>query len=543
MTRDSGRLSSQSFDVAVVGGGVYGLTIAYDAAQRGLSVALVERGDFGGGASFNHLRTIHGGLRYLQSLDFSRARESVRERRTIARIAPHAIKPLPFALPLYRSLTRGKLAMRAGFLLDRFVSAGRNRGVPSSHRLPAGRVYSRSSAIQRFPGLKRQGLTGAAVWHDYLTIEPDRLTFAWAQAAVTHGAVAVNHVEAVSVMREGQRVIGIGARDTIAGQDLEVRARIVVNATGAAIDRLLEPIGFTSKVPMIRAMNLVTTRDAGDEALGGRGPTGRNLFMVPWRDRAIFGTWESRELIGPGAPDVAERDVAEFIGELNDAFPALDLTLNDVTLVHHGIVPAAVSGTDVRLEGHDQIRDHASDGADGLFTVAGVKYTTARAVAERVVDILMRKLGREPVACRTATTILPGGGFRDIGLAIAEARREYDEGLPTDTIPHLIAAYGSQYRDVLELADARAGLKSRLAKGSPVIGAELVKAARNEMAATLGDAMIRRTPVGALGYPGDDAVAKAADIVGAELGWPDDRKRSEMSAVKAFYGTLNALKT
>src|SRR5262249_40559204 len=118
MIRDLELLTARSFDVAIVGGGVYGLTIAYDAAQRGLSVALVERDDFGSGASFNHLRTVHGGLRYLQSFDFARARESVRERRTIARIAPHAVQPLSFALPVYRSLTRGKLAMRAGFLLD-----------------------------------------------------------------------------------------------------------------------------------------------------------------------------------------------------------------------------------------------------------------------------------------------------------------------------------------------------------------------------------------------------------------------------------------
>ena len=130
MTRDLDRLTGRTFDVLVVGGGIYGLTIAYDAAQRGLSVALVERDDFGSGASFNHLRTIHGGLRYLQTLDLARARESVRERRTLARIAPHAVRPLPFALPLYRSLMRGKLAMRAGFLLDRLVALGRNRGVP-----------------------------------------------------------------------------------------------------------------------------------------------------------------------------------------------------------------------------------------------------------------------------------------------------------------------------------------------------------------------------------------------------------------------------
>src|SRR5436190_23918549 len=137
MIRDVDRLTGTTFDVLVVGGGVYGLTIAYDAAQRGLSVALVEADDFGSGASFNHLRTIHGGLRYLQSLDLSRARESVRERRTLARIAPHAVRPLRFVLPLSRSLTQGALAMRAGFLLDRIVSRHRNDGVLDSHRLPA----------------------------------------------------------------------------------------------------------------------------------------------------------------------------------------------------------------------------------------------------------------------------------------------------------------------------------------------------------------------------------------------------------------------
>src|SRR6266852_1469831 len=126
MIRDLDQLAGRTFDLLVVGGGIYGLTIAYDAAQRGLSVGLVEEQDFGSGTSFNHLRTIHGGLRYLQSLDLPRARESVRERRTVARIAPHAVRPLPFALPLYRSLTRGKLAMRAGFALDALVSIGRN---------------------------------------------------------------------------------------------------------------------------------------------------------------------------------------------------------------------------------------------------------------------------------------------------------------------------------------------------------------------------------------------------------------------------------
>src|SRR3954453_14969767 len=214
MIRDLDRLTGRTFDVLVVGGGIYGLTIAYDAAQRGLSVALVERNDFGSGSSFNHLRTIHGGLRYLQSLDIKRARESIRERRTAARIAPHAVRPLPFAVPVYRSLTRGKMAMRAGFLLDRVVAADRNRGVPASHRLAGGRVVSRAHAAQTFPGLRRQGLTGAAVFYDYVTTEPDRLTFSFAQAAVEHGATIMNHVEAIAPLVNGTRVAGVGALDT-----------------------------------------------------------------------------------------------------------------------------------------------------------------------------------------------------------------------------------------------------------------------------------------------------------------------------------------
>jgi glycerol-3-phosphate dehydrogenase len=534
MIRDLDRLTGRTFDVLVVGGGIHGLTIACDAAQRGASVALVERDDFGSGASFNHLRTIHGGLRYLQSLDVGRARESVRERRTLARIASHTIKPLPFALPLYRSIVRGKAAMRGGFVLDRLIATGRNRGVPSTHHLPGGRVYSRGSAIQRFPGLKRQGLKGAAVWHDYVTLEPDRLTFSWALAAHEHGAVIANHVEAAGLVKEGGRVAGIRARDTLDGRTIDVAARVVVNATGGAADRLLQSAGLSARVPMLKALNLVTRRDAGDEALGGRSATGRNLFMVPWRERALFGTWEADRPCDPDDTTVAEQDVAAFMAELNFAFPALDLTFADITLVHRGVVPAVVNGGRAALEKHEQIRDHAADGTEGLVTVAGTKYTTARAVAERVTDLVFRKLGQSAVPSRTASTVLPGGKIRDVGLAIAEARREHDEGLPTDTIPHLIAAYGSRFRDVLELAD-RPELKKRVAKGSPVIGAELVLAARSEMAVTLADAMIRRTPVGALGDPGDDALERAATIVAAELRWPEERKQREIRAVKAFY--------
>jgi glycerol-3-phosphate dehydrogenase len=541
LIRDIDRLTARTFDVLVVGGGIYGLAIAYDAAQRGLAVALIERDDFGSGSSFNHLRTIHGGLRYLRTFDIRRARESVRERATLARIAPHAVKPLSFALPLYRSLRAGKTAMRAGFLLDRLISFDRNRGIPPPLRLPAGRVVSRAEAVQRFPGLRRRGLTGAAVWSDYLTPESDRLTFSFATAADEHGAVLANHLEAASLLTDGRLVTGVRARDRQTGKELEIAARLTVNATGASVDGLLTPLGVSMGMPLLKAMNLITRRDAGEEALGGRAPSGRHLFLVPWRGRALLGTWESDRATDANGLDVTGGEIASFISELNQAFPALDLTPADVSLVHRGIVPAARTETGgVRLDGRDRVRDHAVDGIDGLLSVAGTKYTTVRAVAERLVDLGIAKLQRPRAPCRTASRPLPGGSVRDLALTIAEARRDHDEGLPSDAIPHLVAAYGSRYRDVLNLAHDRPGWRVRIAEASPVIGAELVWAVRKEMAVTLSDAVIRRTPLGALGYPGDTAVERSAQIVGDELAWSEEQKREEVAAVKGFYVPVTA---
>jgi glycerol-3-phosphate dehydrogenase len=488
MRRDLDALTARTFDVLVVGGGIYGLTIAYDAAQRGLSVALIERNDFGSGASFNHLRTIHGGLRYLQTLDLARARESVRERRTLARIAPAAIRPLAFVLPLAASIRQGKAALHAGFLLDLALSRHRNDGLPLSHHLPSGRVLDGDEALAQFPALSRPMLQGAAVWYDYVTTEADRLTLSWGLAAAAHGAVLANYVEANQLTVEGGRALGVRAIDRRGDRALEISARVTVNATGGAIDRLLSASGIAAGSPVLRAINLVTTRRAPEFALGGRGPSGRTLFLVPWKERALFGTWESGWPCEPDDVAVSAEEVVAFLTEINYAFPSITLTVDDVALVHRGVVPALVrrDGRAV-LQGHEQIRDHADRGVEGLVSVAGTKYTTARAVAERVTNRLYTKLRRSPVPCRTA-----------------------DEPLPFST-----------------------------ATGDAL----LTQAARNEMVQSLEDAVVRRTPLGALGHPGDDAVNHATMIVGDALGWDQAKRLAEREALRRFYGTSNAWKT
>jgi glycerol-3-phosphate dehydrogenase len=480
MTRDLDALTRHTFDVLVIGGGVYGLIIACDAAQRGLAVALIEQRDFGSGSSFNHLRTIHGGLRYLQTADLTRARESIRERRTLARIAPSYLRPLPFVLPLRRSLTRGALAMRAGFALDAILARDRNDHIPASHRLPAGAVIGRDETLRRYPAFEGVALTGAAIWHDYVMDDADRLTFSWAVAAAAAGATLANYVEATALTSGTAAVSSVQAVDQLSGQTLSIACRQIVNATGGAIDRLLAPLRASVGLPMLKAMNLLTASRAPSAALGGRGSRGRNLFMVPWKGRALFGTWESASAASLDDSRPTASEVDAFLTEVQAAFPSFALSRRDVTLVHRGIVPA-VRGPDatVHLDGTEHVHEHAASGLPHLISVAGTKYTTARAVAERVTNRVVEKLGRAAAPCRTATTALPV---------------------------------------------------------SPLTGdALLAAAAKDEMVVTLEDAVVRRTPLGALGDPGDAVLAHAAAVVGAILGWDEHKRQTECDRVRRFY--------
>lgn len=479
LVRDLSRLSTDTFDLLVIGGGIYGLTIACDAAQRGLSVALVEAGDFGSGTSFNHLRTIHGGLRYLQTLDIARARESLRERRALAHIAPWAVRPLPFVLPLRRSLTRGPAAMRVAFTLDSLVASDRNDGLPPSLHLPAGRVVGRDEAVAMCPLLADQPIAGAAVWSDYVAWDADRLTLAWALGAAEYGAALANYVEATSLVVVNGHVAGADV-DAASGQSLRIHARSVVNATGARLNALLAPHAAAVNLPFLQAMNVVTRREAPATAIGGRSASGRNLFLVPWRGRALFGTWESAQLCDASRTSVDGHALDAFIAELNDAFPSLRLTAADISLVHRGVVPARVrSGEPPALEGHDCIYEHGGDGLSGLISVAGTKYTTARGVAERIVSRVFGMLARTAPPSISAERPLP---------------------------------HTSLDGDAL-----------------------LRHAASHEMVMTLADAVIRRTTLGALGCPDATTLAHAAMVVGAVLGWTPARQTEEVAAVRALY--------
>jgi len=533
--RDLTRLESGPYDLLVVGGGIHGLACAYDAASRGLRVALVEADDFGSGASFNHQKTAHGGLRALGAGRFGLARESVRERRALARIAPWFLRPLPFLVGTYRSAVKSRLALRAAFKLDAWLGRHRNDGVEPELHLPAPRLVSKAATLRLFLGVRPERLTGGAQWYDYQMVEGDRLTLAFAAAADRAGADLVNHAGAIEALRGEGRISGMLVRDRLTGQTVPVHARVTLNAAGARAGEVMAMFGVRRPFPLLKAMNLVTSKPASDMALGAPAPGGRMLTLVPWRGRALVGTSQSSTLVEPGDTTVTDAELDGFIADANYAFPSLKLSRADITLVHRGVVPAVTTAGRPELKPSSEILDHTSDGAEGAMTVVGVKYSTARALAERATRTAARRLGKRVPPSRTATTTLPGAGIADHeALAIETARDlRFDIALPA--IRHLIGLYAEAAADIVRLMHERPELRAPVAPGVKTVGAEVVHVIRREMAVCLTDIVVRRTGMGSAGAPPREAVAACARIAAAELGWGQPRVAEEIAAVEHVY--------
>jgi len=553
MKRDLKALAGGRYDVVVVGAGVYGAAIAWDACLRGLSVALVDKADFGGATSFNNLKTIHGGLRYLQHGDLRRMRESIRERRTLMRIAPHLVHPLPFLVPTYRDWKRGRLAMATAMLLNDLVSFDRNRLDDPEKFLPAGRVISRAECLELAPGVEEKGLTGAAVWYDAQMFNSDRMTLSFVLSAAKAGAQVANHAEVTGFLREGSRIVGVRARDGLGDEELDIRSRVVVNAAGPWVDRLLHRLDRREGPPLFhfsKAVNVVTRPLVGTHAVGfackrehrdgdaviSKG--GRFLFIVPWRGTSLIGTGHGPYSGEPDELEATEEDIRELLHDVNDAYPAAKLRREDVRLVHRGLlpmVPTRRAGDDITLVKKYRIQDHREEGIEGLLSVIGVKYTTARDVAEKAVDRVFILLGKKPPPSRSPRTRLWGGSVERFGEFLSEEVRRKPLSSSEDGIRHLVTTYGSAYREVLRHIEKEPELARPVTEDSPVIRAEVVHAVREEQAVDLASVVLRRTELGSAGHPGRPCLETVAEIMSHELRWDETRKRAEIDSLEKLY--------
>jgi len=545
-------LENTVFDLVVVGGGIFGVCSAWDAALRGLSVALVERRDFAGATSANSFKMVHGGIRYLQHGDLARIRQSSHERNALLRIAPHLVHPLPIVIPTYGHGMKGKEILLAGLFLYDLLTPDRNWGISDrEQRIPNGRSVSRKEILDMFPGLDREGLTGGVLFSDAQMYNPPRLALSFLKSAVELGAKVANYVEVADFLRSGDRICGVKALDILTGSLLEIRGKVVLNAAGPWAEALLEKsdLRLHSRGTYSRdACFVVPRRLTGKCALAVSGRTkdpdailsrsARHLFIVPWRDYSLVGVWH---VVHQGLPDeftVVEEELQSFLEEVNDAYPPLALTLDDVSMSNAGLVLFGENkpGAEHLSYGkRSRIIDHSLEHhLEGLVTLIGVRYTTARGEASKAIDLVFRKLQQRSPRCKTSSTPIWGGKILQFDEFLSDVARRRPAGLETETLQALLYNYGSGYPEVLKHAGNDASLFGRIGS-SHVLKAEIVHAVREEMAVKLSDVVFRRTDLGTGGPPAEEALEVCAMLMACELGWDSGRAERELREVSTVF--------
>ncbi len=515
------RLAAETFDVLVVGGGITGVSVARDAAMRGFRTALVDKGDFGQGTSSRSSRMIHGGLRYLENYQVGLVFQCCTERRVMRKVAPRLVRPLPFLYPLYRGQKPAPWKLRIGLALYDGLSLFRN--------VQRHRWLEPSEVARREPLLGGRGLLGAARFYD-AQVDDARLTMEVARAAHREGAVVANYVQVVGLLRAGGRVHGAVVQDRIGGAEIEVRARVVVNATGVWVDTVRQEDEYFKghTVRPTKGVHLLLPRERlpTQHAVAFDSPRdGRHVFLFPWRDFAIVGTTDTDYEGDLDNPAASWEDVEYLLEALAYVFPGAQVGPEDVISTYAGLRPLLYAeGGTYALSREHQILESPS----GLITVAGGKLTTARLMAEQIVDRVERRLAEEfgveaQHPCRTREPI-PGAERARLEAVVG------DEAVHA----HLVNTYGGGAVWVMAYVEENPALGERIVPSLPYLMAEAFYGVQHEMAVTLSDVLIRRTHViYEVRGGGLDRARAVAEVMAPRLGWSESEVKRQIETYTA----------
>ncbi|MBD8868560.1 glycerol-3-phosphate dehydrogenase/oxidase [Nocardioides donggukensis] len=510
-------------DVLVVGGGIVGAGTALDAVTRGLSTALVEQRDLASGTSSRSSKLVHGGLRYLEMLDFGLVREALQERGLLfTRLAPHLVRPVPFLYPLHHTWERPYVG--AGLALyDAMAMAGTyDMGVPKHRHL------FRRQVARMAPDLRTDELTGAIRYYD-CSVDDARLVATIARTARSHGAHVTTRTKVVGFLREGERVVGARVRDLEDGREIEVRARVVINAAGVWTDEIQELVGGRGalNVQASKGIHLVVPRDRIRSEAGFITRTATSvLFVIPWGRHWIIGTTDTPWDLDKAHPAASRRDIEYVLDNVN-AILREPLDHDDVEGVYAGLRPLLTGESEPtsRIS-----REHTVvTPVPGLVLIAGGKLTTYRVMAKDAIDAAAHSLSTTGGAVRECITdrvpLVGAEGFEARGnQRVALARRS---GLHVARIDHLLGRYGDLVDEVLALIADRPELGQPLTGCEDYLAAEVVYAVSHEGARHLDDVLTRRTRISIETFDrGCAAAGPAAALMAGVLGW-DERRTAE----------------
>ena len=517
-------LAAAEVDVLVVGGGVVGAGTALDAVTRGLSVGLVEARDWASGTSSRSSKLIHGGLRYLEMLDFALVREALKERGLlIDRLAPHLVRPVRFLYPLTGHAWERAYAGSGVLLYDAMsYSSGHGRGLPPHRHL------TRRHALRIAPALKKTALVGAIQYYD-AQVDDARFVTALVRSAASYGARVANRARVVGFLREGERVTGAVVRDEESGEQFEIRAAQVVNATGVWTDETQALVGERGKfhVKASKGIHLVVPRDRIQSSTGLILRTEKSvLFVIPWGRHWIIGTTDTEWTLDKAHPAASSTDIDYVLSHVNRVLTT-SLTREDVEGVYAGLRPLLAGESD---ETWKLSREHiVSHAAPGLVVVAGGKYTTYRVMAADAVDAAVHGLDRRaPASCTASVPLIGADGYP--ALWNGRARMAAANGLHVARIEHLLQRYGSLTAQVLALIEADRSLAQPLEGADDYLRAEVVYAAAYEGALHLEDVLARRTRISFETFDrGVRSARPAAELMAGVLDWDTDRVEREIA--------------
>jgi glycerol-3-phosphate dehydrogenase len=518
-------LSERTFDVVVIGGGVTGAGTALDAASRGLSVALLEARDLASGTSSRSGKTFHGGLRYLQQLNFSLVRQAAHERNLMVdRLCPHLTRPAPFLFPLsHRGWER--VYMGSGVLLYDLIGGRR----PAA--LPAHRHLSKSATLREMPALNAERITGAVQYYDVI-FDDARHTLMVARTAAQYGAVIATRLEVTGMLLAGRRIVGVRARDHETGQELEVCGRCVINATGVWADLVQQIAGETEvEVRPSKGIHILVPADRIESRTGFIASTADSVLVArPWHRYWLIGTTDTPWDYERADPAANAEDIDYLLAEVNKWLRA-PLKHDDIVGVYAGVRPL-ISGkgkTTAALS-----RDHiVLTKPEGLFTITGGKYTTYRVMAKDVMDAATRWLGGSiPPSATTQTPLLGATGWQI--LYNQRQALAAKTGLSLQHIEHLLQRYGSLIGELFDALTARPELAQPIEGAPDYLEIEAVYAASHEGALHLDDILVRRTHIAIETWDhGLKAARHIALLAGEVLGWDNAHLEREIARYAA----------
>jgi glycerol-3-phosphate dehydrogenase len=547
MERSTAALAQREYDLLIIGGGAFGAAAARDAALRGLSTVLLERNDFGGGASAECFKMVHGGIRYLQHADVPRLRGSCLERSALLRIAPHLVSPLPIAIPTYGHGRSGKAFLGTGARVYDLLTFDRNRGIRDPDRkIGNTRLLSRNDVLTMFSHLQAPDLTGAVVFEDGQMYNAARLVLAFVKGAAAAGADVCNYAEVTKFLWSGNKVRGARVRDQLTGDEFDVRARLTLNAAGPWADYLLrdpEHFGVAKRLPFSRDAYFIVNRpptssfgiaiqglSRDKDALLGRQT--RHLFAAPWRDKTLLGVWHK---LFPEFPDeacVRSNEIEEWMTEINTVYPTLQLKPDEVSFAHCGLVPfgETATATELSFGKESRLLDHRqTHNVHGLVSLVGIRFTMCRVDAARALDLLLKQAERAPSAPASDRIPLPGGEIENFAAFESEARRALQSSIDMKSLHGLLRNHGTAYRAVLNEGDTFTPVN---VPGTNTLTAEVRYAVRQEMAVHLDDVVMRRTDLAAGSHPGRAALLATATEMGRSLSWSAERLRQEIATTE-----------